>query len=187
MHRLEKLILVHCATVLGKAKPASIISCCEYDRDSVDDALDALRRKLLRQGCVLREVCRCEHHVTLFIYHRWMLAAFLGAPGVLGFLVGKGYDVASGMDSMVDALLERYRKTMTVPHEIGVFIGYPLQDVLEFERRGGKGYKLCRYWKVYSDEKEAVKLFDWYDRCRLRVRGLIESGLSFEEILKEIA
>ena len=36
------------------------------------------------------------------------------------------------------------------PHEIGVILGYPVEDVIEFEKHQGKNCKYCGCWKRYS-------------------------------------
>lgn len=187
MHQLEQLILEHCAPVLCGVKPASIISCCKYEPEAIDGILAIVRKQLVRHGCLLLEVCRCKHHITLFVYHRWILTAFINAPGVPQFLVSRGYPVADGVDGIVRTLSMRYQARNTVPHEVGVFLGYPLADVVKFEKFKGRDYKLCRYWKVYADERQAERIFDCYDQCRAKVSSLVSDGLSFEEVLKKIA
>lgn len=187
MHHLEQLVLIHCAPVLCRVKPASIISCCRYDHETIDDALVEIQKQLARHGCLLVEVCRCEHHITLFIYQRWILTAYLSAPGVSEYLAFKGYTATHDIDEVIHMLIRRYRQQKTVPHEVGVFLGYPLEDVLKFEKHNGRDYKICRYWKVYSDESQAERIFDCYDRCRAKVCELMDTGLAFEDVLKKIA
>ena len=36
------------------------------------------------------------------------------------------------------------------PHEIGVFLGYPLEDVVGFIRHRGKCFTCCGCWKSYG-------------------------------------
>ena len=51
--------------------------------------------------------------------------------------------------------LECYlQKEQLFPHEIGVFLGYPPEDVKAFIKQNGKGAVLCGYWKVYSNIKK---------------------------------
>lgn len=51
------------------------------------------------------------------------------------------------------------------PHEIGIFLGYPLEDVKGFIENSGRHFKICGQWKVYSDTKRAEKLFAKYAEC----------------------
>ena len=55
------------------------------------------------------------------------------------------------------------------PHEIGVFLGYPLADVKAFIQNKGKNYLINGYWKVYSDVPGAEKLFHSYNQAKIRV------------------
>jgi hypothetical protein len=57
-------------------------------------------------------------------------------------------------------------RTEPFPHEVGIFLGYPPEDVRGFVEQGGQNYKLCGYWKVYGDVEKAKKRFSQYTRCR---------------------
>lgn len=187
MRPIENTILIHCAPVLCKVKPAAIITCNGFDAGTVEADLATVRRELSRQGCLVVECCRCQRSVSLFIYHRWLLTAFLNVPGVPRFLAQRGYPVEAGIDDVVGMLVKRYRECGTVPHEIGLFLGYPLEDVMKFEEYKGRQYQICRYWKVYADVEQAKKVFECYDQCRSKLCGLMEKGLTFSGVLKEIA
>ena len=45
------------------------------------------------------------------------------------------------------------------PHEIGLFLGYPLGDVIGFIKNAGQNCKCVGCWKVYCNECEAIKAF----------------------------
>lgn len=51
------------------------------------------------------------------------------------------------------------------PHEIGVFLDYPLADVIGFIEHGGKNCKCCDVWKVYSNECATQVLFTRFMKC----------------------
>ena len=56
------------------------------------------------------------------------------------------------------------------PHEVGLFLGYPVWDVKGFIEHKGQQYKLCGYWKVYDDVPGALCKFeeyDWIKKCAL--------------------
>lgn len=52
------------------------------------------------------------------------------------------------------------------PHEIGVFLGYPLGDVMGFIRSGGRNCRHAGCWKVYCNEAETLRLFEKFKKCR---------------------
>ena len=63
-------------------------------------------------------------------------------------------------------LSERIRCSGEFPHEIGVFLDYPLEDVVGYiENRGDRA--LCAgCWKAYSNADEAQRRFALYRKCR---------------------
>lgn len=64
------------------------------------------------------------------------------------------------------------------PHEIGVFLGYPIEDVIGFINNKGCNFKCCGYWKVYGDKEKAIKEFARYDKCRMIYTKLWNQGRS---------
>ena len=69
------------------------------------------------------------------------------------------------------------------PHEIGVFLGYPVEDVTGFIKNKGKSFKLNGYWKVYGDEKKASHMFRRYTECRDSLCRKLSQGISLESAL----
>ena len=70
------------------------------------------------------------------------------------------------------------------PHEIGIFLGYPAEDVRGFVENGGCNYKLCGCWKVYGSVESARRKFAAYDRCREYLCGRLEQGEDLYQALK---
>ena len=75
-----------------------------------------------------------------------------------------GY-VPNDPDSCIEHLADRIAPGSGFPHEIGLFLGYPPEDVKGFMRYGGKGCKACGYWKVYGDKDAAEKRFAQFSKC----------------------
>ena len=57
-------------------------------------------------------------------------------------------------------------KNLPFPHEMGVFLGYPMADVKGFIKYEGKNYLYCGYWKVYENVEERKELFRTYEEIR---------------------
>ena len=51
------------------------------------------------------------------------------------------------------------------PHEVGIFLGYPLWDIRAFIKNPRQKAKLTGYWKVYFDVEGAQQRFQLFDRC----------------------
>ena len=65
----------------------------------------------------------------------------------------------------VARLLRRLTACPCFPHEIGLFLGYPLEDVRGFMENCGRNYRLCGCWKVYGDPEAALRCFARYRKC----------------------
>ena len=65
---------------------------------------------------------------------------------------------------------------MRFPHEIGIFLGYPLADVTGFINNKGRNCKCIGTWKVYGDASSASKAFARFNKCSDVYNRLWKSG-----------
>ena len=79
-------------------------------------------------------------------------------------------------------LIRRLRENDEFPHEIGLFLGYPIEDVVGFIRYAGKGCKLSGLWKVYGDAEAASRLFDRLSRVCHAVTRRVDKGETLLEV-----
>ena len=59
----------------------------------------------------------------------------------------------------------RLRTEEEFPHEVGLFLSYPPEDVQGFIDHRAMDFKCAGLWKVYSDEERAQRLFTRFKRC----------------------
>ena len=80
-----------------------------------------------------------------------------------------------------------YRKAQNLlfPHEMGVFLGYPMADVKGFIKYEGKNYLYSGYWKVYENVEERKQLFENYEQVRRVFIQEAEKGKNLWEITSE--
>ena len=97
------------------------------------------------------------------------------------FLSGYGYR-AFGTDYAVERLKQRLCTEDSFPHEIGIFLGYPLEDVKGFIENAGKNAKFTGCWKVYNNECEAIRTFQQYKKCRDVYARLWTQGISVRQL-----
>jgi len=98
-------------------------------------------------------------------------------------LLQDGYNIDGSLDEMIVRLKERFFHKTEFPHEIGLFLGYPIEDVKGFRKFGGSGCKMCGYWKVYDDVEQARRIFDSYDKCREFTAAQIRAGYSILQVV----
>lgn len=117
----------------------------------------------------------------VFVYNRPLLDRTLRETGAAALLAGLGYPPDS-LDEKLRRLMARLEASMGFPHEVGLFLGYPAEDVAGFIQNRGKNYKLCGVWKVYGDATRAGALFEEYDRCRRQLMAFVASGRRISEL-----
>ena len=52
------------------------------------------------------------------------------------------------------------------PHEVGLFLGYPPEDVKGFIENKGRNALCSGLWKVYSDKENAERILQKWAKCR---------------------
>lgn len=68
------------------------------------------------------------------------------------------------------------------PHEIGLFLGYPPEDVCGFIENRAGGYKCVGEWKVYGDADKAKEIFAKYRKCTEVYCAQFAQGKSIERL-----
>ena len=124
-----------------------------------------------------------QKRTLVYIYNEKMLTAWLSMPHVRDFLSAYGYTADMTVKEMLDKLASRMN-CGSFPHEIGVFLGYPIDDVRGFINNQGKNCLLCGYWKVYENAEKAQQTFETYDRCRDILFDRLNHGLDLFQAVK---
>lgn len=180
MNSFTHLLAYHCAPTLMGIKTANLIS---YDRRDDIERLDEAKQMMhhLRTKDVgIIKLCECDQKILTLVYRRQMLVNHLNTPQIKAFLKRMGYPVHQGFYHILMKLKERVKSEKGFPHEIGIFLGYPLEDVEGFIENQGKSCKMCGYWKVYGDEKKARLIFDQYNACREQLMNLMLNNIPIE-------
>ncbi|WP_323373281.1 DUF3793 family protein [Anaeropeptidivorans aminofermentans] len=106
-----------------------------------------------------------EKILTLLFYKKSLLEKKLNNKRIQKFLIHIGYPKDVSLEEYLNHLSKRYN-VYDFPHEIGLFLGYPLKDVYGFIENKGKNYIACKYWKVYHNKNHALRVFDEIDKAK---------------------
>ena len=88
----------------------------------------------------------------IYLYRPKALARDLACEDAACLLNGSGYD-GTEPSGCLRCLMDRLQcQKDGFPHEIGLFLGYPPEDVRGFIENETRNYKFTGYWKVYGDE-----------------------------------
>ena len=180
----EQILAGHCAPVLMGRKAANLVAVSKEDEGALKRLLAHYGRILLSENIRMEVLCSCKTRYQILVYRPDLLQQYLMKGEAHRFLVAQGYPGNGSLKVYLEILKERYNKCQEFPHEIGLFLGYPLEDVIGFLHHGGKNFKLCRYWKVYGSPERAQEAFDTFDRCKEFVCEKLHDGYSIREILE---
>lgn len=170
----ERLLTLHCAPTLAGIKTANLFSC----------RLDAARARCITAqwdkalrgfGLRVQLLHEAQGLSLIYVYRPSRLACELAAPETAAFLAAYGYP-AGDLAAALSCLHRRIAQQGGFPHEIGLFLGYPLADVRGFIEHQGRNYRCCGCWKVYGDECAARVLFARYAACTEAYTRLYKSG-----------
>lgn len=127
-----------------------------------------------------------DNKILVFIYHKKRLKNYLKQVDVLRFLQVYGYehkDFEQLLLRLVIRIKEFQNKGNEFPHELGVFLEYPVSDVEGFIKNNGKNFLYTGYWKVYSNVEKAKSKFQAYDKAREDLMKSIIEGKRLNEII----
>ena len=171
MERLfEEVFVEVCAPTLRGIKPSNLFRYQPQNRDKLLEALDFWNRELEPSG--------------LLVYREEWLRFILGKISVQHFLKKSGYQMQKTVDGFLRQLSNRLCLEHDFPHEIGIFLGYPLEDVVGFIENQGKNYTCSGYWKTYGDPQEAKRRFDSYRECTEVCREKYRQGTPIIQLVK---
>lgn len=176
---IHMTIALHCAPFLKGIKDSALLVLKPEDAQVMGMMLSRMNAKckLMYRNC---------KKIILLLYREAKLRELLQDRQIRRFLKKYGYGKCGQLDEILNCLKSRfqsaYGKRQEFPHEIGAFLGYPLEDVEGFIENNGQNSLLTGYWKVYSDKERAQKLFRRYDEAREVAIHEVLEGKKFYEI-----
>lgn len=177
--RMALLLAIHCAPILSGSKAANIMTVTVHEFDRIGYLLQGteIRYRFLKTK---------GDKGILYLYREKRLRQYLEQEEIQEFLSEYGYDEVNiaKMLNLLSKRIQMYNDQDAVfPHEIGVFLEYPLGDVKGFLVNEGKNFMYSGYWKVYQDLQGAVRRFTQYDMEReLTIQALMQ-GKTIREIV----
>ncbi|OON99820.1 MAG: hypothetical protein ATN35_10565 [Epulopiscium sp. Nele67-Bin004] len=159
----ENYMLYNLSPVIKGVKPAITLSINKSK--ALYDAWNQMNEQFLvslgLKSVLLRET---STSIILYIYDEQQLSDVVCVQEVGEFLINLGYNL-DNIQAIVDNLIHRYT-LFNCPHELGIFLGIPIDDVKDFMICSDKPCVLCGYWQVYNNVDEAKKIFLAYDKAK---------------------
>lgn len=177
---VEFQLALQCAPVITGIKISNLLIISKNDEE-------ALRVILRKSGITYFRLCQNGEKLTYLLFHRMPLNFYLENNDIKNFLRKCGYEELA-LGKVLKTFQERYLAYMKqgaeFPHEMGVLLGYPLEDVVGFMQDSGDEYLYAGYWKVYSNVEEKIEIFKSYEDAQTKLVGLLSKGEDLRNYFK---
>ena len=176
---IETKLALQCAPMITGIKIANLLIVSTCDEEQV-------RRILRKTGITYYRLLRMESKTTFLLFHRPKLAAYLKDYEVQRILRADGYEDLS-LGRILRTFQMRYQTHMQekvgFPHEMGLLLGYPVEDVEGFILHKGQNALYAGYWKVYRDVPAKKRIFESYELAKETLIRLLDMGYDMHRII----
>ena len=177
----NELLVRCCAPTLAGIKTGSLFSCPCGKREALMAELRRLNREFSPHGLRILPL-RVQHgRALLYLFRPAELERDLSGRCAREILSEAGYD-NRGLGRCLQCLIRRLQNGGDFPHEIGLFLSYPPEDVRGFIDNHARNYKLAGPWKVYGDVDEARRIFEKYQKCTDSYCRSLRAGFSLAQL-----
>ncbi|MDI9216942.1 DUF3793 family protein [Clostridium tertium] len=182
---IKKFLLYNSSLVIAGVKPSATVT--------INKKLEKLYKTWIQDGkSFLKSInlsfinLREDDNASIIlIYNNDILKKHIFKPENMDFLIKLGYKRNNNISYYVEYLKDRYDE-FNCPHELGIFLGIPIDDVKSFMQCSYKKCLGCGYWKVYSNYEKALEIFDIYDDVREKTMDKILEGEPIDSIVNNI-
>lgn len=133
----EQYLIDNCSPTLASLKTANLFNYRYSSTDELNKAVERWNKELSGKGITVTVLRKRENTALIYVYRAKCLAKDFSRPGVERFMKCHGYE-NTDIDLCLKVLGGKLAKSDLFPHEIGLFLGYPLGDVIGFIDNEGK-------------------------------------------------
>lgn len=156
-------IVKYCAPTLAGMKIGNLFTykftCLKQLVSDIKERNNLLNAK----GIYFKILKTWDNLALIYVYRKNKLEETLNVCKHREFLTQKGYKTFD-INSVI-SVLKKHLVTSEFPHEIGIFLGYPLSDIQAFIEDKGANAKYVGCWKAYTNEDYAKQISDKYKKC----------------------
>lgn len=177
----EEIFIRYCSPTLAGIKTANLFSCRFEDEKEMRESVRSLNVILVKKGIRVVPLRFHEGCALIYAYRPSKLLQDLQQADACSLLKERGY-VSEAPERCIVQLIRRLADGGEFPHEIGLFLGYPPEDVCGFIENKAGGYKCVGEWKVYGDVDQAREIFAKYRKCTEVYCTQFAQGKSIERL-----
>lgn len=177
----DSCLVRQCAPTLAGVKVGNLFCIDVVDKALLREVLAHWNNALNPKGVFVCIVAGKNGRSFIYVYRKSALSSLAYSSAVQAFLRDFGYK-AFDIESLLNSFQLRLSSSLSFPHEVGIFLGYPLDDVRDFIAYEGRDYKCIGCWKVYNDVKNSTHIFEVYKKCKQVLWNKFEQGISLDRL-----
>lgn len=181
LKQIEMQLAFQCAPLIAGLKTSNLLIISKKNMSKV-------KRILKRTTLSYFTLYVGEEKIIFLVYDASRLGEYLEKKKVRSLLLQWGYE-GNCMRGWFNLLKERYRayveEKASFPYEMGLFLGYPVEDVVGFIENSGKNSLYSGYWKVYGDVTEKVELFQKFDMAKEILIQFLAGGMTILDAMNQ--
>lgn len=185
LRKLENEIVKECAPTLAGIKMANLFNYRFVSEDEFNSEIKTANMNLNEKGVYIEVLRKTDMSSLIYVYRPSMLFKAVNNDDVWNILSSYGY-IERSIQACINILKERLMTQPCFPHEIGLFLGYPVEDVKEFIFNKGQNCKCCGVWKVYYNEQESVRTFARFKKCSEVYQKVFVGGRTLNQLTVNI-
>ncbi|MCB2290603.1 DUF3793 family protein [Clostridium sp. CS001] len=178
---LLSVIMCNAAPTIKNHKTSSLINFRNNNRN-LKDVWEKYKNEVKEKLDVdFFELKKDETSTLVLFYNKEKIKLGIRDSRSMEFLKRFGYNESMDIHECLSFLGKRFENLC--PHEIGVFLGYPIEDVVSFVDYPSSKCKMVGYWKIYHDIEKAEIIFNKYDEIKHDIMTLMVKGMKPTEVL----
>lgn len=178
----EELVIRNCSPTMAGLKTGNLFACPNGKGTEMRESIRNLNRRMVPRGVRMLPVKEVGDRTLIYMYRPQKLAEDLSDPLAAEILGARHYPIGDA-DLCVSEMVRRLRSEKEFPHEVGLFLGYPPEDVRGFITMGPGGAKCVGTWRVYGDEDAAKARFSLYKKCTDHYLKAYQKHASLERLV----
>lgn len=181
----EDYFVKYCAPTLAGLKIANLFNYQYKSLEELEKSVNYWNQSLNRKGIFLKILNISKSSALIYVYRKVLLQNKLDEECAIELLKSYGY-CHDNLDALLDQLSIRIKSSKMFPHEIGIFLGYPINDIKDFIKYKGANCKLIGYWKVYNNVEDAIEVFEKFRKCSDVYLRKYEEGINLHRLIVEL-
>lgn len=176
---LETQLILQCSPLIAGVKTSNLL---KINSENEKDVFRLFAGTKI--SCFL--LVRAGGKSVFLLYRKDMLCAHIAREDSRELLCSMGYEDVDylALISSVRSKYEAYSSGKSdFPHELGLLLGYPSEDVKGYMEDLGRHALYTGYWKVYKNPAAKIRTFEAYEKAREQMVRLASMGMTLIQIM----